>query len=170
MTLPEGKAAPAVPYPLRAPRPGDMGWVVREHGLLYVGELGWDDRFEGLTAEIIAGFVRNPDPKRERCWIAEKDGENVGCVFCFEDSKEVARLRMLLVAQQARGLGIGRRLVEECTRFARQAGYRRMTLWTYDVLSAARRLYADLGFHLVNREPHGSFGQELVEETWDLEL
>ena len=170
VTLLGGGAKAAAPYLLRPPRPGDMGWVVHQHGILYVDEFGWEEWFEGLTAEVVARFVRNLDPKRERCWIAEKDGDNVGSVFCVKESDEVARLRMLLVGPQARGLGIGRRLVEECVRFARQAGYRRMTLCTYDVLRAARRIYTDLGFRLVHQEPHGSFGQEMVEETWELEL
>ena len=177
VTLLEGGAAKAggteegsPAYLLRSPRPGDMGWVVRQHGILYVDEFGWADWFEGLTAEVVAAFVQKRDPKRERCWIAEEDGENVGSVFCVRESDEVARLRMLLVGPEARGLGIGRRLVEECVRFARQAGYRRMTLWTYDVLRAARRVYADQGFTLVHQEPHSSFGGEMMEETWELDL
>lgn len=157
-------------YLLRPPRAGDMGWVIRQHGVLYADEFGWEVWFEGLTAQIVARFVENQDPKREHCWIAEKDGENVGSVFCVKESDEVARLRMLLVGPEARGLGIGRRLVEECIRFARRAGYERMTLWTYDVLDAARRIYADVGFELVRREPHSEFGAELVEETWELDL
>ena len=165
-----GEARNAASYLLRPPRPGDMGWVVRQHGVLYVDEFGWEDWFEGLTAEVVGRFAQNLDPKRERCWIAEKDGDNVGSVFCVRESDEVARLRMLLVGPEARGLGIGRRLVEECVRFARQAGYSRMTLWTYDVLSAAQRIYVDLGFSLVHQEPHSSFGLEMVEETWELDL
>jgi DNA-binding MarR family transcriptional regulator/GNAT superfamily N-acetyltransferase len=157
-------------YLLRPPRPGDLGWVIREHGILYMDEFGWGDRFEGLTADIVARFAREQDSNKEQCWIAEKNGENVGSVFCMKESDDVARLRMLLVGPEARGLGIGRRLVEECVRFARRAGYRRMTLWTYDVLGAARRIYADLGFVMVHREPHSGFGAEMMEETWELDL
>ena len=170
VTLLGGGAQPAAAYLLRPPCPGDMGWVVRQHGILYVNEFGWEDWFEGLTAEVVASFVQNQDPARERCWIAEKDGQNVGSVFCVRESDEVARLRMLLVGPEARGLGIGRRLVEECIRFAQQAGYHRLTLWTYDVLRAARRIYSDLGFKLVHQQPHSSFGGDMMEETWELEL
>ena len=165
-----GGATDVPAYRIRPPRPGDMGWVIRQHGILYVDEFGWNQWFEGVTADVVARFVQNLDPEREQCWIAEKDGENVGSVFCIKESEEVARLRMLLVGPEARGLGIGRRLAEECVDFARQSGYRRMTLWTYDVLSAARRIYTDLGFVLVQQASHSSFGVDMVEETWELEL
>src|SRR5262245_30034405 len=162
--------APQVPYVLRPPRPGDMGWVVARHGVLYGEEYGWDERIEALTAEIVAGFVRSNDPKRERCWIAERDGENVGSVFLMRETDEVARLRLLLVEPKARGLGIGARLVEETLRFAREARYRSMTLWTHSVLTAARHVYERAGFKLAATQEHDEFGKTLVGETWDLDL
>jgi DNA-binding MarR family transcriptional regulator/GNAT superfamily N-acetyltransferase len=164
------RAAPDVPYILRPPRPGDMGWIVSRHGALYGKEYGWDERLEALCAEIVATFVRNFDPKRERCWIAERNGENVGSVLLVKDSDEVARLRLLLVEPQARGLGIGARLVEECVRFAQEAGYRKITLWTHSVLTAARHIYQQAGFVLVDSWTHDDFGKTLVGENWDLEL
>jgi DNA-binding MarR family transcriptional regulator/N-acetylglutamate synthase-like GNAT family acetyltransferase len=168
-----GRAEPAPPvssYVLRPPQPGDLGWVVHRHGAVYAKEYGYDERFEALVAEIVAHFVQRHDPKRERCWIAEQDGEVVGSVFLVERSKTVAQLRLLLVEPQARGSGLGTRLVGECVRFARHTGYRKVTLWTQSELSAARRLYAAAGFRVVGKERNSSFGKDLVSETWELEL
>ncbi|MGZ3351937.1 MAG: bifunctional helix-turn-helix transcriptional regulator/GNAT family N-acetyltransferase [Xanthobacteraceae bacterium] len=162
--------SPPVPYILRPPRAGDMGWIVSRHGALYAEEYGWDARLEALTAEIVAAFVRHHDPRRERCWIAERDGENVGSVFLVRETDAVARLRLLLVEPSARGLGIGARLVEEALRFAREARYRMITLWTHSVLAAARHVYERAGFRLVATKEHDEFGTAVVGETWELEL
>jgi DNA-binding MarR family transcriptional regulator/GNAT superfamily N-acetyltransferase len=162
--------SPQIPYVLRPPRPGDMGWIVSRHGALYGEEYGWDERLEALTAEIVAAFVRNQDHKRERCWIAERDGENVGSVFLVRETDEVARLRLLLVGPNARGLGIGARLVEEALRFARETRYRTIKLWTHSVLTAARHVYERAGFRLIESNEHNEFGRTLVGETWELEL
>ena len=157
-------------YVLREPRPGDLGWVVHRHGAVYAQEYGYDQTFEALVAEIVAHFVRFYDPKRERCWIAEQNGDIVGCVFLVKQSRTVAKLRLLLVEPQARGAGLGSQLVAECVRFARDAGYRTLTLWTQSELLAARRLYAAAGFRVVRKERNHSFGKDLVSETWELKL
>jgi DNA-binding MarR family transcriptional regulator/GNAT superfamily N-acetyltransferase len=158
-------------YLLRGHQPGDMGWVTYRHGVLYAQEYGYDERFEALVAKIVGEFIENFDPARERCWIAEKDSEIVGSVFLVKKSAAVAKLRLLYVEPAARGLGIGQRLIGECIRFARQARYRKITLWTQSELHAARHLYVKAGFELTAEQPHQSFGRkDLVAETWELAL
>jgi DNA-binding MarR family transcriptional regulator/GNAT superfamily N-acetyltransferase len=162
-------SAPGEPI-LREPRPGDLGWVVERHAVHYARDQGWDGRFEALVARIVAEMSANPDPKRERCWIAERDGERLGCVFLAKDSDDVARIRLLLVEPAARGLGLGRRLARACIDFARQAGYREVVLWTHAELISARRIYADLGFTKTQEWRHADFGPVVVSETWKLRL
>ena len=161
---------PRTPYLLRMHQPGDMGWIVYRQAILYTEEYGWDGTYETLATEIVASFLKNYDPKWERAWVAEKDGERVGAVFVAKASDEIAKLRLLHVEPEARGLGIGKRLVEECVRFARQAGYQKMTLWTQSTLHAARHIYEQVGFQVVRQEKHHSFGKDLTAETWELNL
>ena len=164
------RAEPRTPYLLRQHQPGDLGWIVHRQAILYAEEYGWDETYEALAAEIVAQFIKKYDPKRERCWIAEKDGARVGAVFVAKASDQIAKLRLLHVESEARGLGIGKRLVEECVRFARQTGYQKMTLWTQSILHAARHIYKQAGFLVVREEQHHSFGKDLTAETWELDL
>jgi len=159
------------PFLLRGPQPGDLGWIVSRHGVLYAQEYRYDWRFEALVATIVGEFVAHHDPKHERCWVAEKDGEVAGSVFLVRASEKVAKLRLLYVEPNTRGQGIGARLIDECIRFARQAGYRKLSLWTQSELLAARRLYEKAGFARIKKVPHDSFGRDdLVAETWELKL
>jgi DNA-binding MarR family transcriptional regulator/N-acetylglutamate synthase-like GNAT family acetyltransferase len=155
---------------LRTHRPGDIGWVVQRHGELYFREYGWDERFEALVAEIAAKFVQCLDPSREKCWIAERDGERLGCIFLVKKTAKTAKLRLLLVEPHARGLGVGRKLVHACVQFAHDARYRKIELWTQSNLYAARHLYAEAGFKKIREEQHLSFGHELTAEVWELPL
>lgn len=155
---------------LRQHRPGDMGWITEQHALIYGSEYGWGVGIEAVTARICADFLEHLDPRRERCWVAEKDGRRVGSVFLVKEDEATARLRLLLLTPDARGLGLGRRLVEECVRFAREAGYREIVLWTHAVLTAARAIYAKAGFELTETWTHDEFGKPEVSETWRLTL
>jgi DNA-binding MarR family transcriptional regulator/GNAT superfamily N-acetyltransferase len=162
--------APTTLVTLRSHRPGDMGWVIQRHGEIYHQEYGWNEDFEALVAEIAAEFVRKLDPSRERCWIAEHQGRRVGCIFLVAKDTNTAKLRLLLVEPDARGLGVGRTLVTECVRFSRERGYKKIVLWTQENLTAARHIYAKAGFAKTGQEAHHSFGYDLVAETWELEL
>lgn len=161
------------PFTLRTHRPGDIGWIIHRHGALYHEEYGWDERFEALVANIGADFIHNYDSKSERCWIAEKDSKFLGCVMLVKDRSskgDVAKLRLLLVEPSARGLGVGRLLVQKCAEFAREVGYARIVLWTNSVLTSARRIYAAEGYQRVHSEEHKTFGLSLAGESWELEL
>jgi GNAT superfamily N-acetyltransferase len=166
----EPPARTSAGFLLRSHRPGDIGWIISRHGAIYAQEYGWDISFEVLAAEICAQFIRSCDASRERCWIAEINGEPVGSVFLVKVSADVAKLRLLLVEKQARGLGVGRALTDQCMRFARDARYTSITLWTQSNLVAARGIYQRAGFHRVGEEKHHSFGVDLVGETWELQL
>jgi DNA-binding MarR family transcriptional regulator/GNAT superfamily N-acetyltransferase len=158
------------PFILRSHRPGDMGWIASRHGALYSEEYGLNENMEAYVADVVAKFLRDFDPAREHCWIAERDGAPIGSVMLVKQSDETAKLRMLIVEPKARGLGVGRALVEECIRFARRSGYREMVLWTHSILTAARRIYASVGFEIIETETHDEFGPELEGETWRLRL
>lgn len=162
-------STPPPPYLLRAHQSGDMGWIVYRHGVIYA-PLGYDLTFEALVAEICAKFIHNFDPKRERCWMAEQNGTIIGTVMLVKQTNTTAKLRLLLVEPATRGMGVGSRLVEECTRFAREAGYKKVVLWTQSELLEARRIYKNAGYCLIKEEPHHSFGKDLVAETWELKL
>jgi DNA-binding MarR family transcriptional regulator/GNAT superfamily N-acetyltransferase len=164
------RAGQSQPDRIRSLQPGDLGWVVQRHGALYAAEYDWDDTFEALVARIVADYVEDRDPLRDNAWIAELDGQPVGCVFCIHVDERVAQLRLLLVEAKARGHGIGSRLVEECVSFAKNAGYRELRLWTNDILVSARRIYEGAGFRLIDQQPHHSYGHDLVGQTWSLDL
>jgi GNAT superfamily N-acetyltransferase len=168
--VPVGAGSFAPPFVLRDPEPGDLGWVVHAQARLYAREYGWDWTFEAMVAEIVAQFISKFQPDREKCWIAERQGAIVGSVFVVTQDDETAKLRMLYVDQSARGLGLGRRLVDECIRFAQLKGYRKLVLWTNDVLISARRIYVAAGFRLVEEERHHSFGKDQVGQIWQLDL
>lgn len=167
---PDVRPDPTQPFVIRHHRPGDMGWVVHRHGVLYSEEYGWDERFEALVAGVVSQFIKNFDPERERCWIAEREGEIVGSIFCVAKNKTTAQLRLLLVEPSARGLGIGARLVDEVIRFARHAGYKRLELWTQRNLTSARKIYRAAGFEITGTEGHEYFGVPLQAESWGMEL
>ena len=158
------------PYVIRTHRSGDLGWIVYRHAALYSQEYGWHQPFEALVLEIAASFLKNYDPSCERCWVAERSGETLGCVLLVKHSKQIAQLRLLLVEPSARGLGIGKRLVDECVRFAREAGYKKMMLWTHSNLTAARAIYQKAGFQLIGTDSHEDFGPRLTSETWEAVL
>ena len=158
------------PYRLRELAPGDVGWIVHRQAVLYTREYGWDQTYEAMVAEILSGFVKNFDESRERGWIAEREGQIIGSIFLMRKNADIAKLRLLYVEPSARGLGLGRHLVDECIRFARAKGYKKLTLWTNDCLVSARKIYQAVGFKLVKEESHRSFGKDLVGQTWDLDL
>ena len=162
--------AKAAEYTVRSHRPGDMGMIVHRHGVIYAKEFGYDERFEALVAKVVGGFIENLKPKRERCWIAERDGRFLGSVMVVEKKKSIAQLRLLIVEPDARGMGIGRRLVDEVIRFAKKTGYKRLQLWTQSELTAARNIYRAAGFKIIGTEGHESFGKKLNAEIWELEL
>lgn len=159
-----------VPYLIRSHTVGDMGWVVHMHGKVYGREYGWNEHFDAFVAKLVADYIENEDPVQERCWIAEQNGQNIGSAFIVKKSKHVAQLRMLIVDPKARGLGVGSRLVDECIRFSREAGYRSIVLWTNDILHAARKIYQRAGFVMVSQEAHQNFGHRLVGQNWKLDL
>ncbi len=165
-----GAPSSAAPYILRLHRAGDIGWITHRHGVLYAEEYGFDETFEALVAEILARFIADHDPKRERIWIAERDGERVGSVMIVDAGDQVAQLRLLLVEPEARGKGLGAHLIQECIDFSRRNGYRKIKLWTQSILAEARHLYAKSGFEIVDEESHRSFGHDLIAEIWQLPL
>lgn len=165
-----GDAPRTSPFLLREHRPGDLGWIIQRNAELYAREYSWNHEYETLVVEIVTRFARNFDPKRERCWIAEREGDRLGSVMLVRESESVGRLRLLLVEPHARGLGLGRALVNECIRFATEVGYETLTLWTNDILVSARKIYQAAGFQLVEEKPHHAFGHDLVSQEWQLKL